>query len=95
MFNARKINVETQATPLCVVPNGDCTVFVYVSSGTVYLGGSDVTAAHGYPIIGKATIAFDGFEKPDTLYALAVTTNVDVNVLVRTAGKTEADLGRQ
>jgi hypothetical protein len=55
---------------------------VYVPTGvTIYLGGSNVTTADGFPMVGPDRASFDNLSG-DALYAVVASSTAAVNVLV-------------
>lgn len=83
------VTVTTSATPLLSSADADLDpgqgVSLYVATGTVYVGGADVTAdtaagTGGRPIVGPDTFDFDLASGNDVPYARTASGSVVVHV---------------
>lgn len=83
------VTVTTAATPLLGSDDGDRDpgqgVSLYVAAGTIYVGGSDVTAdtaaaTGGRPVIGPDTFDFDLASGSDVPYGRTASGSVVVHV---------------
>lgn len=82
-----KITVTTTPTPLTTettdsVAGYSVTFLVPAGGQTVYVGGSGVTAAQGFPITAGTAMAFE-MDTPEVAYAVVATGTQAVNCLWR------------
>lgn len=72
----------TSPVALNNVTDGVCTLALQAPTGsTVYVGGSTVTSATGWPVAGGTTASFD-LEATDVLYAVVASGTAVVPVLI-------------
>lgn len=81
------VTVGTTATPLAPGSDQDGNptyrdLALYNGSGvTVYVGGSGVTTANGFPIPASGTLSLDSRDAAGQVYAIVATGTASVNVL--------------
>lgn len=89
-YTAQQISVSTSATPI-VAPGDSNHVVAYhaalvrnAGTGSVFLGGADVTASSGFELSPGASVQI-ATTSVDELYAIAASGSVRVDVLKQVA----------